>query len=262
MENVKKTLKLNGQKFNLSKKNINFKSLTMKRKKENFKNRDSELNLRLHSKNIVGEINKNINPNDSKIQIRRNISNVLSKQEIINKNIDNSNYLSISRNYLNDVKQKEEKNLIIVNNINNSNVCLQNKSEFDEFKKNLKIIPQNFISKKKSVLEINCFQILIRNLFCKSTHKTNILDIAINYVKRKISIEEIIRKMLEIDKIKFILFDSNQLNHIKKLQGPNIFSPFMKINLDSEGKIKNSKIDNNDNNKINDLWLKYEFHNV
>ena len=80
---------------------------------------------------------------------------------------------------------------------------------------------------------------------------------ATDYIKKKISIEEIIRKLMEIDKIKYIIFENDQLDYFNKMHGPNIFFDLNKNFVKHENKINTSKIcTNNDLLEIQEYWLK------
>jgi len=98
------------------------------------------------------------------------------------------------------------------------------------------------------------------------SQKTRSLDIGIKYVQKKISTEEIIRKLLEIDKMKFLIFDENTLNDLNLLSGPNLFYDeeknfTKKFRNKNNNKILNNKSIDRDSQKLNNFWNKFEFEN-
>lgn len=72
-----------------------------------------------------------------------------------------------------------------------------------------------------------------------------------DYIKEKISIENILKKLNEVDKIKFSIFNTDQLNIFNSINNPNfneIFSP--------------DKENSCDMNLLDQLWRKYEFYQM
>ena len=63
-------------------------------------------------------------------------------------------------------------------------------------------------------------------------------DISINYIHKKLIVEEIIKKMIEIDKMKFILMKKEGLKVLFNLDGPNIFNNDNHFNKNNLNKIR------------------------
>lgn len=76
-----------------------------------------------------------------------------------------------------------------------------------------------------------------------------LLQKAEEYIKEKISIENILKKLNEVDKIKFSIFNKDQLNIFNTIPNPNFNEIFSQ-----------NKIDPNYMNEIDHLWRKYEFY--
>lgn len=82
------------------------------------------------------------------------------------------------------------------------------------------------------------------DIFCpRPLTKSKLLTSRVEkYVNKKMSVEYLVRKMDEIDKLKFVLFSDDELTVFKFIQNPNLIP-------DKEAK-----------SKIEDLWIKTEFH--
>ena len=88
------------------------------------------------------------------------------------------------------------------------------------------------------------------------------LDLGIDYIKKKISIEVIINKLIDFDKLKFYLLNSEKLESIKNFPGPKIKSHEIQLNLHKINNTSNANIMLNFQNESKDiekLWEKYEF---
>lgn len=73
-----------------------------------------------------------------------------------------------------------------------------------------------------------------------------------DYIKEKISIENILKKLNEVDKIKFSLFNKEQLNLFNTIPNPNFNEIF------SQNQNQNEEY--NSMSQIDQLWRKYEFY--
>lgn len=83
--------------------------------------------------------------------------------------------------------------------------------------------------------------------FCfRKSHSIKLISKAAKYIDEKISIEFILKKLNEIDKIKFVIFDKDQLNLFHILPNPN----FNEIFGDHKKSLK----------EIDNLWRVYEFY--
>lgn len=83
--------------------------------------------------------------------------------------------------------------------------------------------------------------------FCfRKSHSVKLISKAAKYIDEKISIEFILKKLNEIDKIKFVIFDKDQLNLFHILPNPN----FNEIFGDHKKSLK----------EIDNLWRVYEFY--
>lgn len=235
-------------------------------------NRD--LNFQLFKKNDNNEIIKEKALNESNM-VKNNKEADTNNCLINNSQIalnelkkDKSNFLIVNQSFKvrndpgnsNDVileQQRIDYNQVIKNKISNSNKSNNNNSSENFFSFNT-----NF--KKKYRLDLNIIDIVRKVTRLFKNVKTKTLDLGISYIKRKISVEEIIRKMLEIDKLKFSLMTKEQINNLNGLTGPNLFSDFIdNNNISSINKNTKRKINkkNTDIFKINidELWSNYEF---
>ena len=92
------------------------------------------------------------------------------------------------------------------------------------------------------------FKEIIFDRFCrKKSSRVKLMDKAETYIKEKISIEHILKKLIEIDKLKFSIFDNEQLKVFHCIPNPN-FNEIFNENKD-EGL-----------NSLDYLWRKYEFY--
>ena len=93
-----------------------------------------------------------------------------------------------------------------------------------------KIVPidkleEKLFSKSKKALNFNCFEIIFRNFSCKSkklTFKSLLYDKASKKMNYYFDVYTYIRKMQEIDILKYLLFDKNQINLFNFLTKPSV----------------------------------------
>ena len=84
--------------------------------------------------------------------------------------------------------------------------------------------------------------------FCfKKSHSIKLISKAAKYIDEKISIEFILKKLNEIDKIKFVIFDKDQLNLFHILPNPNFNEIF--------GEHKHGNL-----RELDNLWRVFEFY--
>lgn len=232
---------------------------------------------------------KNLNPHSSKKNWEQFKDIAINNSNVINlkRDIESCNFnIHNSQLALNEMK-KEKGNLLNVNksvnlnnnfSSNNNNVLeLRRRSAYlthkntnvfnlnDKLNKN--VDAKNYFSfatnfKKKYKLDISCADISRNISYFFKNQKTLTMDLGISYIKKKVSIEEMIRKMLEIDKLKFFILNREQINSFNSLTGPN---PFSDID-ENQGinKIKKKKKLCKKNSDIfrynvDELWSNYEF---
>lgn len=150
-------------------------------------------------------------------------------------------------------KTKNINLLEIIKNMNALNVINMN-----TITENNKTFP---LEKIRFKLSIKNYHIIFRRILCRKSSKIEALEKGINYVRKKISIEEVIRKMLDIDKLKFMLLNPEKLHHLFVSKGPDIFTNFSKGSSELVRQ-SNSKYDSNSYKNSRDyLWKFYEFDN-
>ncbi len=84
-----------------------------------------------------------------------------------------------------------------------------------------------------------------RDLLCSKvikTKKVRLLDAVANYIYKKSSIDFILKKLMEFDMMKFILFDKGEMDMMKLIDPPSLSLIMNKPPT----------------NKIENLWSKYE----
>ena len=96
-------------------------------------------------------------------------------------------------------------------------------------------------------LSISFVELLCDRICQRKSRRIELLDKAESYINEKISIEFLLKKLNEIDKLKFSLLDSTQLQVFHIIPNPN-FNEIFSLN--------NSKIIS----LIDNLWSKYEFY--
>lgn len=89
--------------------------------------------------------------------------------------------------------------------------------------------------------------------FCfRKSRNINLLSKAAKYIDEKISIEFILKKLNEIDKMKFVLFDRDELNLFNILPNPN-FEEIFNYDHNNSNQTENLR-------EIDNLWRLYEFY--
>lgn len=79
--------------------------------------------------------------------------------------------------------------------------------------------------------------------FIFKTNNLKIYDVVLKYFYKKTSIDHIMKKMIEFDKTRFVLFKEHEINAIKLMNLPNISLIYKKLQLD----------------KLQELWGEFEF---
>lgn len=103
---------------------------------------------------------------------------------------------------------------------------------------------------KKDILKLNFKDIVCDRLCRKKSKRILLLSKSKNYINEKISIEYILKKLNELDKIKFIIFNEDQLNLLNVVPNPNFNDIFDKIKDENSESLS----------KIDRLWRKYDFY--
>lgn len=199
-------------------------------------------------------INTNNNNINNKNYVNKNIKytkqNPLSSNEINNNTIE---FVKLSTTNKNDSPNKfEVQNQKLINdnkNIININLhikTINNKSKLNNHKiinteskhcssySGNKSITKNLISLNKSRLYISTCELLINYLFCKNLKtKKSLLSQAEKMFFFHIDIRTYLRKMLEIDVIKYLLLDENTLEIMKFVNKPSFGNKQVNCNINS-----------------------------
>jgi len=229
--------------------------------------------------NKLNDVELGKNPKNNKNRRKRHsiMKNVETNNNTNLNNLGDIMNININRekNTQNKISIKEEKSFEIQNklkidnfksspsNLNLNNISVANCpnvniTNFALLSKNLNYSGSRIF--KKPSTKLNVFYLdLFKKYFCNwKTNRLKALNLGIDYIKKKLSIEELLRKILEIDKIKFLNIDKDYLESFSNIAGPNVF-------FDSEGKVFN--LDNYiynrnmifDNDYIDEMWNRFEF---
>jgi hypothetical protein len=101
----------------------------------------------------------------------------------------------------------------------------------------------------KKCLKLTPSEILCDRFLFKKSKNVKLLKKAEFYVDMKLSIEFILKKLIEIDKLKFVLFDTNQLNLVDSIKNPNFHQIFY-----------GPKILDDSYTLTDKLWKTYDFY--
>ena len=188
------------------------------------------------------------NVNNSNI----NISNNFLNENIINNKIQMNYNLKNNINKNNNIQKplnvNTEKNDIILNNFDNKIIYNKKSATFTKFQK----------------IRFKFIDLLKNKIFCKHSNNSFYYFKAVNYLKKKLSIEELIKKIYDIDKLKFMLLDYDTLNIFELIQTPNLL--FVENAKNKEKNYSKSQSEdislkfNGKTNKIFHLWNKFEFY--
>ncbi len=77
------------------------------------------------------------------------------------------------------------------------------------------------MKKQKETKKVQFNFIDFFSLECFKTAKTKNLEIARNYIKKKISLDHILQKQLEFEKLKITFLDENTISGLKLINKPN-----------------------------------------
>lgn len=240
--------------------------------KKQTKSTNAYSNINNNNEYNIVDNNLNNNNNNKKVDIytRNENTNFNNMNQNSTRKGNNINY----NNYNNKSNKDNHNNEKIQFSKSNTKNFLSMQMQKDTFKPNnltdLKIatIKNGLKVKRKFTLNLRCTKILCKKLFCTSSDPIKYLELAIEYIHKKLSIEEIIRKMQEIDKIKFLTIRDNHLITLNNLSGPNIFSSLNSNNgANSESQIKstNNATTVNENlfakSGVEQFWASNEFEN-
>lgn len=246
----------------LAQKNVNEKNLKLNK----FRIKSNKLNEPTLINNLRNRKHKNHRPSIFKNSDNNSKSNYNNVENIINIHID--------KEKIDDIIIKDEKSFISENNvisknfksgkininaqnINNSNLNNVNIT-------NLALISKNFNSESRifkkptTVFKINNTDLFKRYIFNCKTNRMKVMEIGMDYITKKLSIEEILRKVLDIDKLKFLTIDKEILDKYNHISGPNVFYRSEGKDFDFNNYIFNKSLIF-DNHFIEELWNRYEF---
>jgi hypothetical protein len=229
-----------------------------------FFNRNNSSNLNPESsqfnfKNFINEENdfdkldnyKDLNINNNNF---KNDDNINFNENNLNNNInENNNYNNSSSEEKNEQINVKKKSHFV----ENSKSILKKRREGIDTKTKSKCDTENNFNFK---FNFNLFE-SCQSLYLKKTGKLKVFYLAKKYYKRKMSIEEILKKIIEIDIIKFLTIDSKILNDFNHISKPDIF---FKINNKNTKYELDALILNKelifDEAFMDRFWLKYEFN--
>lgn len=195
------------------------------KKEENRKKNFSQFNF---CKEKISNDNNNLN-NENDFTNNKNVNNNNKSNNNMSNNIEKKSVISEK---INKIKEKNKNN---------------NENNFKSDKKEDK--------KKIEKIELSNFKYFFNKcfLFKKKDNPYVIID---NYIRKKISIEEIVKKLYDVDKLKFVLLDEHFYYIYNRIPNRNYFKIF-----NEEDKNSNENSDQNKEIKILDLWKNYEFFN-
>ncbi len=127
-------------------------------------------------------------------------------------------------------------------NINSSNVNNSNLNE-RKHKESIRII-----KKKNENNGLKKFKLKFNEYLCLKFLKspsTKFYKFIKNYVNKKTSIDEILMKLMDIDKLKFVTMNDNSIDSMKLLRSPAVSQVY----------------ENHKSTRLQELWAKYEFNN-
>ena len=154
----------------------------------------------------------------------------------------------------NNDKRKSKFNSIIKNSNQNHDESKFDNQNHNESKLNLGTLLT--WKKKYYSLKFNLSDKFYSIFSCISKTKNfDIIDLTIKYIKKKMSIDEIIKKLIEVDKIKFLLMKKDSLKNLYTLDGPNIF--FQQNQLNNKSKISDLYL-----LKLSNFWKECEFEKI
>jgi len=172
----------------------------------------------------------------------KNINDSFISNNDINQNNNNKKLNKININESKDSDKSSNLHIIEKKNTNNPNKIFTLK---DVLKTN-----KSSTIKDKEKDYFNLKKILCKKVFQKNSFESNIYLKTEDYLKQKTSLEEILRKNYEVDKLKFILFDEEMLNLFSCIPNPN----FVKI-ITEENKNGLNNL-NNDADNLNKRKIK------
>lgn len=205
--------------------------------------------------------------------IRSNIYNAYATKNLIEKKKEacfESNQLN-NYNYKNSLVNNSNSNNNIINNVKmGTNVLSKINSKLFNSNGNINLVNENSQSQKvinnikasktkdkenDKVDNITLKQlkkIFCNKIFNKNYSESNFYVKVESYLKKKTSIEEIIKKIYEVDKLKFVLFSEEILNIFSCIPNPNFVNVNTKSSVNNDDDNNNFN-DNNVNNKYNML---------
>lgn len=196
------------------------------------------------------------------ISDKNNISNIVVnselKDDITNNNVEVKNNQQGKSTFFETFNNLKTNNLKLKNynptnkdNVKGKEIKNDSKIEDHSLKlKNVDIIKKdNDMNKNEKLMIFNIHKILCKKLFNKNSIESRGYLKIENYLKKKISLEEIIKKLFEVDKLKFTLFDEDLLNMFSCIPNPN---------FNKKENLLDLKNDNFTNLNINNNLIKIE----
>ena len=183
-----------------------------------------------------------------KLTLHRYKRNIQDDKKLNDEKINNisSNFLVPNKNNIDLYSKPKGKSFVEKvesEQENNQNNFRNNFFNIRAWKKKIHSLSFDFYDKCLSL--ISCYQ---------KNDKLKIIDISKKYIQKKLSIEEIIKKMIEVDKMKFILMKKEGLKVLFNLDGPNIFHKYDCFNKNKLSKIKDTYL-----TSLATFWKDFEF---
>jgi len=231
---------------------------------------DNKINLAINKPlevnfGIIKEFSKSEISNDLNFKTNKeNVNNLMNNKVNLNNTNSNINFLGV--NHTNQLHMIDEN--LKLNSSKKSGI-------FNEIRLKNKIKSiQNLSKDNQNASKLNKW--CKKNIFksCISSKQT-LINKLITYIKKKINIEEIIRKLIELDKLKFILLENDILHNLKNFPGRSFdeqqtSNQFKRISYcytpknSSESKnINNNNSENSEEfREIKNFWIFNEFNQI
>jgi len=238
-----------------------------KNNNENVRNFNIKVNkLKIKSKRFSDAGSKNKDNNNFLNQMHDFDKNpIILKKQSNKDSLNKMDEIINENNEQNNLSNLQNENIIINQNINKITVDqnLRNLNNYVNIT-NLALLSKNFNSTSKifkksyNVFNLTFFDIFKKYfLFCKSI-RVKVFNLGVDYLTKKLSVEEILRKIMEIDKLKFLTIDKEILDKFNKIGGPNLFffSNARMMDLNNYIYSKNLIFDVD---YVDEMWNRYEF---
>jgi len=211
--------------------------------------------------------NKNIST-DSKINMINQTKFKQTYNDLVIENINNfdkNENIQHSNNIIKEIEFKTEKSYKNENKCLNSNFTKAGKENviFDAFGKKME---QNYNKthniKFKNPMKLSCLELFFNCIICKNElkKKKKIFDIAEEKFNYNLDILTYLKKMLEIDILKYLILDKNLLNIMNFISKPSVSYKTQEIDYNNDFKLFFN--DQSPVKEINMVAIKDSFDNI